>query len=436
MQMKFLCPLLFLFVAPLSLNAQTLLSLSDALSQALDKNYDIQIAHNEVIAAQASDYYGNAAEHPFYSLTASENGQLTGVNQKLASGNEISRIGVPSHAFATQLGVAYPIFNRFRVSATKGRIREQINATNYRAAAQMQNTLAQVSIRYYDIVRQQKLLKSLQKTLDVSEKRLELVKVRQSVGMANNTDLYLAELDLNTRKQEIVAQDLALRQNKTDLNTLLARDKNMNFSVSDTIIIAQNLDYEELLASAKKNPDAMFAESQVNTMDWMEKEVHAQRLPTARLTGGVAANISNTTAGFILQNANYGPFVGASVSIPLFNKGIFNKQEEIVALQRNTRQTQANSLQNTIEGNMYRTWQAYQTFQGRIISETANIGIAQQYLSLVFQRYTLNQSNAIELREAQRSYEEASFRLTSVQYATKVAEIELLRLAAKIVVEK
>jgi outer membrane protein len=436
MQMKFLCPLLFLFVASLSLNAQTLLSLSDALSQALDKNYDIQIAHNEVIAAQANDYYGNAAEHPFYSLTASENGQLTGVNQKLASGNEISRIGVPSHAFATQLGVAYPIFNRFRVSATKGRIREQINATNHRAAAQMQNILAQVSIRYYDIVRQQKLLESLQKTLEVSEKRLELVKVRQSVGMANNTDLYLAELDLNTRKQEIVAQDLALRQNKTDLNTLLARDKNINFSVSDTIIITQNLDYEVLLTSAKKNPDAMFAESQVSTMDWMEKEIHAQRLPTARLTGGVAANISNTTAGFILQNANYGPFVGASVSVPLFNKGIFDKQEEIVALQRNTRQIQANSLQNTIEGNMYRTWQAYQTFQERIVSEAANISIAQQYLSLVFQRYTLNQSNAIELREAQRSYEEASFRLTSVQYATKVAEIELLRLAAKLVVEK
>jgi outer membrane protein len=254
--------------------------------------------------------------------------------------------------------------------------------------------------------------------------------------MANNTDLYLAELDLNARKQEIITQNLALRQNKTDLNTLLARDKNMNFSVSDTIILIQNLDYEGLLAFAKKNPDVLVAESQVKTMEWMEKEIHAQRLATTRLTGGLSASISNTTAGFILQNASYGPFVGANISVPLFNKKVFDKQEEIVALQRNTRQTQANNLQNTIEGNMYRTWQAYQTFQERIVSETANIKTAQQYLDLVFQRYTLNQSNAIDLREAQRSYEDATFRLTSVQYAAKVAEIELLRSAAKLVVEK
>lgn len=434
--MRFLYPLLLLCTASPSLNAQTLLSLSDALSQAMDKNFDIQITHNEVIAAQANDYYGNANEHPFYTLTASENGQLTGVNQKLASGNEISRVGVPAHAFATQFGVAYPIFNRFRVSATKGRIREQINATNHRAAAQIQNTVAQVSSRYYDIVRQQKLLKSLQKTLDVSEKRLELVKVRQSVGMANNSDLYLAELDLNARKQEILTQDLALRQNKTELNTLLARDKKIDFSVSDTIILTENLAYEELLASAKKNPDVMLAESQVKTMDWMEKEIHAQRLPTARLSAGLAASISNTTAGFILQNASYGPFVGANISVPLFNKKVFDTQEQIVSLQRNTRQIQVNNLQNTIEGNMYRTWQAYQTFQERIVAETANIKTAQQYLDIIFQRYTLNQSNAIDLREAQRSYEEASFRLTTVQYAAKVAEIELLRSAAKLVIEK
>jgi outer membrane protein len=434
--MKYLCPLLFFACISLSLNAQSLLSLDDAIADAIAKNYDILVARNEAIAANATDFYGNANEQPLYTLTAAENAQLTGVNQKLSNGNEIAKIGVPSHAFTTQFGVAYPILNKYRVAATKGRIREQTVATTARVTAQIQNTAAQVIMRYYDISRQQKLLKSLEKTLAVSQKRLELVTIRQSVGMANNTDLYLAQLDLNTRTQEINSQNLALQQNKTDLNTILARAKNIDFSVSDTIIINTALDYNTLLDFAKKNPDVMASESQVRVMDWMEKEIHAQRLPTARLNGGVSANLSNTTAGFLLQNINYGPFVGASISVPLFNKNVFDKQEEIIALQRNTRQIQVQNLQNSIEGNFYKVWQAYQMNIERIKSETENTKIAQQYLALVVERYTLNQSNAIDLREAQRSFEDTAYRLTNIQYAAKVAETELLRLSAKLVTQK
>ncbi len=434
--MKHLCPLIFFAFVTTSIVAQPMLSLNDALLEAMSKNFDILIVRNDLAVAKNSDFYGNAGEQPFYTLTAGETAQLTGVNQKLANGSEISRIGVPSHAFTTQLGVAYPILNGFRVKATKGRIREQTAIADARLFAQIQNTAAQVIVRYYDIVRQQKLLTSLEKTLAVSEQRLALVKARQSVGMANNSDLYLAELDLNARRQEITNQDLALRQNKIDLNMLLAKAKNVDFSVSDSIVLDRNLNYENLLAFAQKNPDVLANEGQIRVMDWMEKETHAQRLPTARLTGGLSANLSNTTAGFLLQNINYGPFIGANISVPLFNKNIFDKQEENVALQRNTRQLQLAALHNSIEGNFYKAWQTYQTFLARTISEGDNIKIAQQFLDIVLERYTLNQSNAIDLREAQRSYEDAIFRLTSVQYAAKLAETELLRLSAKLIVKE
>lgn len=435
--MKLLCPLIFLVVtSTTSILSQSLLTLNDALSEALSKNYELQIVRNDLEIARKSDFYGNAGEQPTYNFTIGETAQLTGVNQQLASGSEISRIGVVSQALTSQLAISYPILNGFRVKATKGRIREQAAISEARVSAQIQNTAAQVINRYFDIVRQQKLIESLQKTLAVSEQRLELIKVRQSVGMANNSDLYLAELDLNARKQEVTNQDLALRQNKTDLNVLLSREKNMDFNVSDTILVDSNLNYENLLAFAKKSPDVFISEGQIRVVDWIEKETHAQRLPTVRLNGGVAASLSNTTAGFLLQNVSYGPFVGINLSVPLFNKNIFDRQEELVTMQRTTRQLQATSLQNTIEGNLFRTWQAYQTNLERIKSESENIKKAQQLLEIMLQRYQLNQSNTIDLREAQRSYEEAAFRLTSVQYIAKVAETELLRLAARLIVKE
>lgn len=420
----------FSFFSPF---AQSLLSIDEALQLAMNQNYDVLISRNELNVAQSAVFYGNAGEQVATTLNLGENLQVTGLNQKFANGNEISKVGAVSNALNSQLAFAYPIFNNYRVRTTKGRIQEQVQLADSRAIAQIQNTCAQVMVRYYDICRQGKLLQSLQKSLAVSEKRLELIKVRQQVGMANSADLYLTELDLNARKQELQQQDLGLRQNKADLNTLLNRDEKIDFSVSDTIAISYTLQYEQLLGDAQKNADIQAAKEQIKIMDWMQKEIYAQRLPTARLNGGLAANMSNNTAGFQLRNINYGPFIGANISIPLFNQSIFDKQEQVIVVQKKTRELQAEALQNTIEGNLYKTWLAYKTSLSRNESEAQNVKIAQQYLDLVMQRYTLNQSNALELREAQRSYEDSVFRLTNVQYNAKVAEIELLRLAGKLV---
>lgn len=416
-----------------SVNSQNLLKLDDAIEFALKQNYDISLVKNDLFVAQQSDYKGNANEQITYNLNIGENIQLTGVNQKLANGSDISRVGVPSQSLSTQFLAAYPIFNTYRVKAIKGRFKEQINIADARVMGQIQNVAAQVMLRYYDIVRQQRLILALQKTLAVSEKRLELVKIRQSVGTANNTDLYLAELDLNTRRQDISQQSLLLEQSKVDLNTLLNEESDKKFNVEDTILVNPNLNIEQIIAKSKTNPEIVMAEGQAKLLDWLEKETHAQRLPTTRLIGGVGASISNTTAGFLLQNISYGPFIGVNFSMPLFNSKIYNRQEEIVALQRKSRDIQKNNIENGIEGNIQRTWKAYQIALERIKSETENTKIAQSYLDLMFQRYQLNQSNAIDMREAQRSYDDAFFRLTNVQYAAKVAEIELNRIASQIV---
>jgi outer membrane protein len=413
--------------------AQKSLKLEEAIAIALQQNYEIELVKNELIIAQQSDFKGNANEQMTYNLGVAENIQLTGVNQKLANGNEISRVGVPAHAFSTQFVASYPIFNRFRVKATKGRFKEQINIADARVMAQIQSVVAQVMLRYYDMVRQQKLIKALQKTLAVSEQRLELVKIRQNVGTANNTDLYLAQLDLNARLQDIAQQQLLLEQGKIDFNTLLNAAVTSDFELADSIVVNTDLNIEQIKLKSKANPELLMAEGQIKVLDWLEKETHAQRLPTARINAGAAASLSNTTAGFLLQNISYGPYVGVNLSIPLFNKKIFDRQEDLVLMQKRSREIQKSSLENSLEGSIERTWKSYQIGLERIKSESANTQIAQNYLDLVLQRYQLNQSNAIELREAQRSYEEAFLKLTNMQYAAKVAEIELNRISSQLI---
>jgi len=65
--------------------------------------------------------------------------------------------------------------------------------------------------------------------------------------------------------------------------------------------------------------------------------------------------------------------------------------------------------------------------------EVENSKLADENVTIALERFRLGQSTAIELREAQKSYEESNARLANVRYQAKVAETELLRLQSELV---
>ena len=54
---------------------------------------------------------------------------------------------------------------------------------------------------YYDIVRQQGYIKTIDLSIAVAQKKLDIVRAQQSVGLANNADLFQSQLDLNNLLQ-------------------------------------------------------------------------------------------------------------------------------------------------------------------------------------------------------------------------------------------
>jgi outer membrane protein TolC len=77
-----------------------------------------------------------------------------------------------------------------------------------------------------------------------------------------------------------------------------------------------------------------------------------------------------------------------------------------------------------------RAWQAYQNNLVRLKTERENNRIAADLLSLVLQRFQYGVGTIVDVREAQRSFVEAGYRLINLAYAAKVSEVELKRLAS------
>jgi outer membrane protein len=73
-------------------------------------------------------------------------------------------------------------------------------------------------------------------------------------------------------------------------------------------------------------------------------------------------------------------------------------------------------------------FQTYQSSLQQLETQKANYRLSQQLLDLTLQRFQLIQATIIDVREAQRSFEEAGYRLINLNYAAKSSEIELKRL--------
>lgn len=430
---KYSVCLLFSVLVALGTVAQPRLTLSDALSTALKNSYNIQLAKESLEIASINNSYGVAGGLPVVTAQASDNEQITSINQKFPDpSRDVKRDGVSSNNLAASVTGSFLLYNGMKVKAAKKRLEELQHLNQDLLNAQIQNTLAAVTTRYYDVVRQQNFLQTIQKSIEVSKKRVEVIESRKEVGMSNNADLYQAQLDLNSLIQSEQAQKLVISQGKTDLLNLIFVRPDSNIVIADTILVDQSLQLDQIRAMLPNNPQLIAADQQIKVNELLERETAALRYPTLRATTGVNISKTNSGAGFILVNQSYGPTFGLNLSVPLYNGLINKKQQQVAAVNTRMAKTQKDNLLLTIETGAVKTYQAYSSSLEQLKTAKTNFELSTHLLDLVMQKFQLGQATIIDVKIAQQSFENESYRLVNLAYTAKIAEVELKRLANSI----
>ena len=162
------------------------------------------------------------------------------------------------------------------------------------------------------------------------------------------------------------------------------------------------------------------------------REVRAQRYPAISINTGYNYNRNQNAAGFTLLNQTNGPFVGFGVQVPIFNGGLLKRQERAARIDIRNASVARETLLNEMKAATVRAWQVYRNNLNRLQAERENNKVAAALLNLTLKRLELSAATIIEVREAQRSFVEAGYRLVNFAYAAKVAEIELKRLASQL----
>jgi len=430
--MKKIAVLLFL-IPGITGFAQQKLSLTDAINTALQNSYDIQLARNSVEISNINNHIGVAGGLPVVSATGNDNEQVTSINQKFAdAARDTKRDNVSSNNLTVGLTGSFLLFNGYRVVSTKKRLEELQQQNQQLLSVQIQNTIAAVTTRYFDVVRQQSYLKTIAQSIEVSKKRLEILQVRKEVGMSNNADIFQAQLDLNALVQSQQAQELVIDQAKTDLLNLIFLKPDTRILISDTIVVDRKVNIDSVRSNLAKNPLLAAADRQIRINELLEKETAALRYPTIRANAGYNLTSSKSAAGFSLLNQSYGPFIGINVAIPIYNGSISKRQQKVAAINTRNATIQRDNILLDNETGMIRTYQAYTNSLTQLETALKNYALSTQLLDLILQKFQLGQATIIDVKQAQQSFENEGYRLVNLNYAAKVAEIELKRLASQL----
>ena len=423
----------FCFLAAIgNIAGAQVLTLEEAINIALKKSLDIQIARNNLEATGINNHISIAGGLPIFTGSITDNQSITNLKQELTSGQKIERKGNIQNQLNAGLSGNYTLFNGFRVIATKSRLAALEKQSEFLVSLQIQNIISDVMVRYYDIVRQQGFMETIRQSIAVTRQRKNLMDVRQSVGLANNADTYQAQLDLVASEQELRAQELVLSQSKADLMNLLAQRPDSVFVIRDTIIVDSTIQMETVSSAIANNPELRSAEEQIRINEFIAREVNAVRFPALGVTGGYNYSRSQSSAGFTLFNQNTGPFIGLNLQVPIFNGGANKRRHRIAETDTRTATLQRALVLNNLETLATRAYQAYVNTIVRLRAEKENNRIAAALLDVVTQRFQQGVGTVIDLREAQRSFVEAGYRLVELSFTAKVAEIELKRISSEL----
>jgi outer membrane protein TolC len=409
--------------------AQQQLTLRNAVDTALRNNFDIQISKNYVEIATMNNTYGVAGGLPYVSAVAGDNGSITTQNQNFSDGTESNVSNKGENAVNAGVSAGIVLFNGFKITATKERLNRLQNLSEIQLNQQIQNTIAEIMITYFDIIRQNNYLKIIQNTLAVSKQKLDIINVKKNVGMSDAVEILQAQSDVNSAEQLLEIQKLVIEQNKSDLLLLMNAKKQMEFSVSDTIIIDQSLQLDSIISYLNRNPQYLSAEQKILIDEQIVKEVSSQRYPSVKLNAGYDFYQANLNKGTINLNRNYGPTAGVNMQIPIFNGNIYKTQKDVAKINVTNSKLEMESLQNSLTTQATKLYRTYSTTLQQIESQRKNFEMTRQLVDVVMQQFHVSQATILDVRAAQTSFENAAYLLVNLLYSAKVAEIELKQLS-------
>ncbi|MGM9474840.1 TolC family protein [Pedobacter sp. GSP4] len=413
--------------------AQEKLSLQQAITIALQNNYDIKISKNQIDIAKNNANIGNAGMLPNLTGSYTNGGSIQNTRQTPATGADRVITGAKSTNNSYGADLNWTIFDGFSMFANYDRLKELQKQGELNSRLTILTTVSDVIAAYYDIVRQQQLVIAADSAMDVSVLRTNIAKTKLQLGRGSKLDVLTAQVDYNTDTSNYLQSKNALQVAKVRLNQLMVRPSGTDFSVANTIDVDKGILFNTLAEMAQQqNPNVQNAFINQKIAALSLKSIKGARYPSVSLNSGYSRANSTSPTGFNQKFAANGFTYGVTASINLFNGFLQRQQERNAKIDIKNADLSLDKVKLDVNSQLLTAYQNYSTYLDLIKLEQRNVDIAKENLDITLAKYRLGSIAPLELREAQRNAIDAQNRFIEMQYQAKIAETTLKEISGNI----
>lgn len=417
-----------------NLNAQQVLTKEEAVKLALDNNYDIKIANNNVQVAENNTSVLNSGYLPTVTGTAGATYNLDNTEAEFSNGNSTVLNGAESNRYNAGVSLNYTIFDGLGRHYNYKRLKEQYQLSELQARETIENTIVQFFSVYYNVAQLSENLETLDQTLLVTKDRLVRAEYQFDYGQNTKLEVLNAEVDINTDSINIINTKQDLKIAKRDLKLVLGETFTEDFNVETEVDFLLQFKKDSLFEKAKQRNVALLQTEKNIAISQLDiKSGKSAYLPTLGLTGSYGWNKNNNNAAsFVTVSTNTGLSGGLNLSWNLFDGGATMTRVRNAKVNLETQQLQKENILLSIQRDFDNAWDDYMNKLEIYNIQEKNIITAQNNFDRTQEKFKIGQVNSIEFRQAQLNLLNTELSRNQAKYAAKLAELQLLQISGEL----
>ncbi|WP_295182584.1 TolC family protein [uncultured Christiangramia sp.] len=438
---KYILSFLIVLFWSMGSNAQdsldSLLTKQEVISRALDENFGIRIAENNVEIADNNQNILNSGYLPTLTGLAGANYDLNDRVTEPENGETVDQRGIESNRYNASINLGYTLFDGLGRLYNYRSLQEQYDLSQLEARETIENTILQIMSVYYEVARLSENINVLEETLEISKNRVTRAQYQFEYGQANNLVVLNARVDVNNDSISLIETEQLLKNTKRDLNVLLNREITANeFSVDTTVTFISDLELDSFVTEAElHNVSLLQIEQSLEISDYDIKINKSGYLPSIDLTGSYGWNLNRSAATAFFPGSTTttdGLAAGVSLRWDLFDGGFRNIQVRNSKIRYQNQQIQKEQLISQVQRDIANSLGNYRNKLFILKVQEENVETNLNNFNRSEEQYKLGRISSIEFRQAQINLLDARTSLNLAKYDAKLAELQVLQLTGQL----
>ncbi len=416
----------FAFLA-FTLVAQEKLSLENAITKALENNYDMVITRQTQQIAELNNNWGTAGRYPYIGLT-------------LGSDNTINNNETEDFAqnrFSAGVNLNWTIFDGLSVRINKQRFEELESLSKHNTAIMVEGTIQSVVLAYYSILLEKESLEVLQELMSLSQDRYRQVEERKDFGSAVTFDVLQAQNAYLTDKTNYLSQEVAYKNALRDLNFLMGVKEFEKYELTEGFE-AKPADYvlADLHQQLKSNNKAL--KNQYINQNLLENAVAAAKssyYPSVNLVAG--GGVNRTRMDFDVRGESWenssNLYGNLTLSYNLFSGGNRKRALQIAKIEQESGTVGLEQMHHDLGNKLNNLYEFYLVRKELLNVAEENLEAAKLNLQIASEKYEAGSINSFNFRDVQLIYLNAAQQQLQAIYNFIDTHTSLLRMTGTII---